>query len=326
MTLEEERLAPWLGAPFNHLVRAWQVAELGHAPLIYGPEGLGKTALAQCLAKTMLCQQSGKEATVACGQCHSCQLMDSGTHPDFFEVKPAEDKRQIGVDQVRQLNEQLALTPALTQSRIGMIFPAETLNDNAGNALLKTLEEPPNNVYLILVTNHLQRLLPTILSRCQKFSIGMPDRSQALAWLKTHAAEAADSELVTALSMSAGAPNLALQMWEAGDVEAAHEVLHTLHAIAKGEGVSPGVAEQWALNPSKVWAWLAYWVSQIARSSVQGDEIDPMVSALTKGQASDWSGLWHDALEGRSLCHTGIRQDLLLSRWLLKWESIVSPS
>ncbi len=326
MTVEIDGLAPWLSVPFEQLLRAWQAAELGHAPLIYGPEGLGKTALAHCLAKTMLCQQSGKAATVFCGQCHSCQLMDSGTHPDFFEVKPLEEGRQIGVDQVRQFNEQLALTPAVSQSRIGLIAPAEALNDNAGNALLKTLEEPPNNVYLVLVTNHLQRLLPTILSRCQKFSIALPESSQAVAWLQKEAPEASQGELSTALLMSAGAPSLALQTWQSGDVEAAKEVLNKLHAIAKGEGVSPDLAEQWAQNPSKVWAWLAFWVSQIARSAIQDDEIDPVVSAISQGQASDWSGLWHDALEGRSLCQTGVRQDLLLSRWLIKWESVVSPS
>lgn len=136
-----------------------------HAILIEGEDGLGKKTLARFIAKASLCLNE----TPPCGECKTCHLVDVGSHPDFQIVTP--DGSQIKVDQVRELRVEAFLTPMAAEGRVFVIESAHTMNENAQNALLKVLEEPPVGVTFILITKSAKLLLETIRSRCVCFTL-----------------------------------------------------------------------------------------------------------------------------------------------------------
>ena len=196
-----------------------------HALLLRGRAGTGKHEFALALSKTLLCSQLAEQA---CGTCPSCVWFAEGNHPDFRIISPedadvAEDapvkkkaakKSQIAVAQIRQLIDYLSLSSHQVKGmRVILISPAETLNSASANALLKMLEEPPANTLFLLVTGQPQRLLATILSRCQAIDMPLPNKTEALTWLKTQAVNNAE----VMLDYAGGAPLLALQIAEEGE-------------------------------------------------------------------------------------------------------------
>ncbi|HUY78179.1 MAG TPA: DNA polymerase III subunit delta' [Ktedonobacterales bacterium] len=153
------------------LERAVLTDSVSHAYLLTGPESIGKTTLALAFATLLLCQNRAPDSVEACGECVACRKMAHGTHPDVEIVKPAKDKKTIGVDVVREALRLVSLTPTEGHRRIYIIpdmdsrMPIE--HAEAASALLKTLEEPASNVVMLLTAVEMDRLLPTILSRCQ---------------------------------------------------------------------------------------------------------------------------------------------------------------
>jgi len=192
---------------------------LPHALLLRGRAGIGKHEFALDLSRALLCANPNKD--VACGACPSCVWFAEGAHPDFRLIAPeneeeSEDspkkktskKSQISVIQIRQLFDYLSLSShQVGAKRIILISPAETLNLASANALLKMLEEPPANTLFLLVTSQSQRLLPTIISRCQALDMPMPSKIDAIDWLKTQGLQNAE----VALDYTGGSPLLALQ-------------------------------------------------------------------------------------------------------------------
>lgn len=187
---------------------------LPHAILLRGRTGIGKHDFAISLSHALLCNQANANQP-ACGQCPSCNWLKEGAHPDFKLIAPEEasegstskkktsKKSQISVAQIRQLYDYLSLTNHQAGGhRVILISPAETLNIASANALLKMLEEPPPNTLFLLVASQPQRLLPTIISRCQVLDLPMPAKEEAIAWLKEQGLNAPDA----ALEYAGGAP------------------------------------------------------------------------------------------------------------------------
>lgn len=194
---------------------------LPHAILLRGRAGIGKNDFALHLAHTLLCQQVN--AAQPCGVCASCIWIKEGNHPDFKLITPEDEaeesvskkkvsnRTQISVAQIRQLSDFLSLSSHQVQGRrIILISPAETLNLASANALLKMLEEPPSNTLFLLVTSQQQRLLPTIISRCQIMDFSIPPRGEALTWLFAQGINKPE----TLLEYAGGAPLAAVQMHE----------------------------------------------------------------------------------------------------------------
>ena len=165
-----EGLPPWLRGIWAQLAPALAAGRLPHALLLAGPEGLGKMAFAQALGEALLCE-SPRPDHHACGHCRACRLLAAGSHPDLHVVVPAEEGKAIRVDAIRELIGFAALTPQFGGRRVLRLAPAELLNVNAANALLKTLEEPPPHVKFLLATTDPQKLPVTVLSRCLKFNL-----------------------------------------------------------------------------------------------------------------------------------------------------------
>ena len=170
--------------------------KLHHALLLKGQAGIGKLDFAIFLAKSLFCQNPNHQHQ-ACGQCPSCGWFDQDNHPDFRlispeqeggkddeGVKPSKKKTQILIEQIRGLSDFLSLSSHKNDgSRIVLIHPAEGLNLASSNALLKVLEEPPPGVMFILVAHQPQKLLPTIMSRCQKIDMPLPSQQEAIGWM-----------------------------------------------------------------------------------------------------------------------------------------------
>lgn len=132
--------------------------------LFFGEEGIGKEKAANAFAGALLCRAPGPEG--ACGACADCRLLAAGAHPNLLRVVP--ENRNILIDDIRRLQEELALKAFSDRPRAALVVPADRMTVQAANALLKTLEEPPPATHLLLVSHRLSQLPPTIVSRCQK--------------------------------------------------------------------------------------------------------------------------------------------------------------
>ncbi|MGR8919648.1 MAG: DNA polymerase III subunit delta' [Gammaproteobacteria bacterium] len=174
---------PWQDEPWAAVCRRLDGGSLGHAYLLGGREGLGKLAFARALAGLVLCEE--RQGPAACGACRGCALLAAGNHPDLQVTLPEEGKRAVLVDQIRELIGFFDLKPHYGASKVAIVCPADTMNVNAANALLKILEEPPAGALIILVANRPGRLLPTLLSRCQRLDVPEPAWSECLAWLES---------------------------------------------------------------------------------------------------------------------------------------------
>lgn len=147
-----------------------------HALLLVGPPSVGKTTLAVDLAAGLLCQAAqATDGGRPCRSCRACRMVESGNHPDLHRIAPDGPGGQIRIDSVRRLASELALLPVEGGARVAIVEAAHRLNDDAQNALLKTLEEPPSGVTIVLCADDEDRLLPTVRSRCARLRLGPVD-------------------------------------------------------------------------------------------------------------------------------------------------------
>lgn len=146
----------------EHMKNAIQSKKVSHAYILNGEDGTGKKLLANVFAKALQCQAKESDP---CGTCTSCLQAGSGNHPDIKYI--IHEKASIGVDDIRdQINSNISIKPYCSQYKIYIIDDASKMTEQAQNALLKTIEEPPAYGIIMLLTNNLNQLLPTILSRC----------------------------------------------------------------------------------------------------------------------------------------------------------------
>lgn len=149
------------------LAREALARQVSHAYLITGPEQTGKTTLALEFARLLQCQERPAESPEPCGVCSSCRRIASGAHPDVRLVVRPPDKRILPVELVREVIHTASLSPSVGPWRIFIIPEIERMAAASANALLKTLEEPPERVVLLLTSSEPESLLPTVISRCQ---------------------------------------------------------------------------------------------------------------------------------------------------------------
>lgn len=145
---------------------------LAHGLLLAGPRDTGKTEFALALAAHLLCEAAPDRRP--CQECRSCVQIAAGVHPNLLRLAPREDKRDIAIEDIREMLERLQLSSHYGQVKIALIDPADTLNDNGANALLKTVEEPPPRTHLVLVAERWRNLPATLRSRCQIIRFARP--------------------------------------------------------------------------------------------------------------------------------------------------------
>lgn len=251
----------WQKAHWLRMVERLNHGKLAHAFLIRGAAGIGKGDFAQAYGRYVLCQDNVNGQ--ACGRCRSCQLNRAGTHPDFYVIEPASPRKAILVDQIRALIEWSVKTSQQGGYRVVVLNPAESMNANAANALLKCLEEPGDKTLLMLVSHQISAVLPTIRSRCQLMVFDKPEASASLSWLEPLCDTAEQARSL--LTLSGGCPLGARAYLEKGLEKQFERMKKDLGAITRGDVAPVEVALEWQdFEPVIVLEWLAGWVAEMA--------------------------------------------------------------
>ena len=185
--------------PLEILRLALGNGRLHHAYLFVGPEGVGKRTVALALAKAIHCRETKNDF---CDRCPDCARVQAGNHPDVRLVQTLEDKKEISIKQVREIEKELNFRSFSGKRKIAIIDPATLLNTSSQNALLKTLEEPPQNSMIVLIAPNAGALLPTLRSRCLRISFGPLARDEVARYLMSkEGINQDDASLRAALSM-----------------------------------------------------------------------------------------------------------------------------
>ena len=223
---------PWQQELWRQLQQQFEAGQLPHALLLSGPPDTGKRRLALALARKLLCREPVDGMN--CGQCHACHLSAGGTHGDLCWLEPGEKSRVIKIDQVRTVVEFANKTASFGRRKVIVLAPADSMNSNAANALLKSLEEPAAETYLFLVCHRLQGVPATIRSRCQIRKLATPAREEALDWLDLTTGERAISEQL--LTLADGRPMLAESLHLGGGAEQLLALRQGLQGLMSGQG------------------------------------------------------------------------------------------
>jgi DNA polymerase-3 subunit delta' len=277
---------PWQEAPWTQLQQLR--ARMPHAILFHGAAGIGKAGFIEHFAKSLLCENAAADGH-ACGTCVSCGWFDQQNHPDYRRVRPEalEDdpvgegeegeegkkaaktkapSKEIKIEQIRSLADFMNISTHRQGLRVVVLYPAEALNMPASNALLKTLEEPPPGTVFLLSSNSLDRLLPTILSRCRKFALPMPSHDEALAWLKAQGVADADSWL----REQGGAPLAAMAQAESGSREDMDMLLQVL-AHPSVEAALRAADKMQKVPLAALVSWLQRWLYDMFSYKLSGN-------------------------------------------------------
>ncbi|MCK5662939.1 MAG: DNA polymerase III subunit delta' [Thiotrichaceae bacterium] len=255
---------PWHDSLWQQVLQRWQQDHLPHALLLYGPQGMGKALFAQRLAETLLCEQPQAEGKI-CGQCKSCHLLQAKTHPDLLQVQPVEAGKQIPIDKIRSLIQFSTLTSQYGLYQIMIINPAEAMNRNAANSLLKLLEEPPPKTLIMLVSHQHNVLLATIRSRCQRLDFSRPDSKLIQAWLHSKLKKENDF-IQLLLNLSAQAPLAAQNLVETEGFTRRQALFESLATLSTGQHDPIDVAENWnKQDAAQVLQWMLSWTMDIIR-------------------------------------------------------------
>lgn len=319
---------PWLNDNWQHLVSLHQQNKLPHALLFNGSGGVGKHQLAEHLARFLLCDN--KQGTEPCGQCKSCMLSNAKTHPDLFALNPEGKSNHIKVDQIRSLSEFIYSSAQQGGYRVVIISPADAMNTSSANALLKMLEEPGQDTLIILLTNRVGQLMPTIKSRCQRLECPLPSRPQAIQWLSQHQIEDEQANLLLNICHGAPLAALAYQENEAGEQRAA--LLQGLADIIKGRRSPLVLAEAWQKQElESLLGWFYGVVLDIAKLHQQmideptQQDCANMVKAIARRCESEAVFKLADSLlecrQAIMLNHNTNKQ-LMLESLLIQWSKI----
>jgi len=244
---------------------------LHHAYLFVGPEGIGKRALAIALAKAVHCSIS---ATDFCGSCANCQRIADGNHPDVRLIEPLAGKKEISIQQVRDFERELNYRSFTGKRKIIIVDPATLMNLASQNALLKTLEEPPQDALIVLVASSAGGLLPTVRSRCLRISFAPLARGDVIHYLRSKLGMTGDEvEFLAAMSM--GSIGAAMGLDKESFVEKRRIWAGIVGALKAGD-YQAAVAAAEALAGSrddalKFFAWAQSWFRDLLVYGVTGD-------------------------------------------------------
>lgn len=217
--------------------------QMHHALLLHGQAGLGKHQFGERLAAVLLCESNKPASQRPCGECRGCRLLAAGSHPDSLQLAPEEGKVQISVEQVRRLISDNVLTSHYAGYRIIVLTPAHSLTASAANALLKTLEEPPEKHVFVLLAERLTGLPITLRSRCLSLLFSAPDQKLASDWLARESTLEVDWPFL--LKWNGGAPLAALEASAQFDFNALESSLKGISDLVHGRIDPIVIADQW---------------------------------------------------------------------------------
>jgi DNA polymerase-3 subunit delta' len=262
-------LLPWHAAASERLSAAAASGRLPHGLLLHGPAGVGKEQFASALAAALFCTGRG-DRLEPCGACAECQLSRAGTHPDVHWVRRLWDpdrkkyRNTIGIDQIREMCEQLAMTSMRRGYRVAIVTPADLMTPQAQNSLLKTLEEPAPRTVIVLVTARPSALLPTLRSRCQRIEVARPEPDVATSWLAQALGRSPPPRL---LAVAGGAPLKAAGLAPHFD-DLEQQMTGLLEALLGGRiDVTRAAAEMQGEGLPARLDWLEAWLGGLVRQA-----------------------------------------------------------
>ncbi|OEY68107.1 hypothetical protein [Marinobacter sp. X15-166B] len=329
---------PWLVSAWRYVEDRLAAGQLPHGLLVSGAYGVGKSRFAHQVAGLLVCEaavRTGRSARlVACGQCKQCELVAASTHPDIRSYAP-EKSKMIRVDQVRQLSEFAVGSPRVAQRKVIIVDRADQLNINAGNALLKTLEEPSADVVLLLLQETGRPVLPTLRSRCQNLALPLPDFEQARQWLAAELAalpdqeQPAEAERKRALRLAGCAPRRAHEYLTNGFLEQRREALDGFRRFMKNELTVAEAARPFrtmGLEPTL--ALMESWAADLARLGAGGEAVDEdaaeMLRYLARTNPPWRSHQLLDAFrESREAAVYNASPELEAERLLILWQGLM---
>lgn len=314
---------PWL----LPLLLKWQALSETHrvsgAMLCSAPQGSGIEKLAEWFVHTLVCSHSTSEP---CGFCHSCELAKSGNHPDIHWISPEKEGKSITVDQIRTCNKWALESSQLAGKRVIIITPADAMNESASNALLKTLESPAKNCVFLLLANNNHKLLPTIISRCQKWSIAESNLEETYQWLLTQTSKPCN---YVGIRLSNGAPLKALEFFEQKtyiDFQKVESALQTFlsSAAANYNPVWLSIKE----NPVGRLSWLAIIMSDIQKVHFGCSELGMCEKSTELAGKITYSAAYKAMLSINKMkdqleSFSGLNAELLLINWLIELQEDV---
>ena len=275
---------PWQMSHWDMLMQQLAQHRMPHALLVAGEEGCGKRHFVDVLIRKLLCSSSQE---FACGECKSCLLFQAGTHPGYMDVGLEEKSRLIKIDQIRSVVEFISKTVQIGDIKIAVIEPAEQMNANAANALLKCLEEPSGNSLIILLSHAPNRLLPTIRSRCHTIAMVKPEIHQADQWLSAFLPESQVRQQV--LQLANGNPLLAMEYADREIISLYQGIVGQLADLQEGKGAAVKMAESVEKSVNgDIPLWLALqqkilW--KMITESLGAEQPDPQLQIFEKQYA-----------------------------------------
>jgi DNA polymerase-3 subunit delta' len=316
---------PWLRpaqAAFNAALAA---DRLGHALLLQASPGQGGHWLALWIAARMFCRTpvraTARDIEIGdspCGQCLECRRVMSGEQPDLLLLQPLEDSKEIRVDQVRELSAELSLTAHGGGRKVAIIAPADRLNRNAANALLKTLEEPSGRALLLLVTGEPSRLPATVQSRCTRLSPRPADEEAQVRWLLAQRPGSSAADWRAALALLGAQPLTALAADASALAGLRRDTERALADAVKGALDVVETADRWAKDdyPLRV-ACIEAWITDRLRDWGRGTIASSLPAAAPQAL---FEALDH-AREARQWAETPVNKPLALERILWRLAS-----
>lgn len=324
----------WHKAPYEQL--ALRAGRLPHALLLKGAAGIGKRAFARALARGLLCEKPAAPL-MACGACEACHWFETGNHPDLRLLQPEaaeatqEDaeptdkkkKRDISVAQVRSLEDFIHISAHRNGAKVVVIQPAEAMNVNAANALLKNLEEPPAETYFLLVSDRPHLLPATIRSRCQQLALSPPTMQEASAWLKQNGAS--DPDL--ALAQAGGAPVLAAEL---DNEEYWADRKQFLDGLSSRTFAPLALAEKFATHPvPQLINWLQRWTYDLAslcfqqRLRYNPDFKDALAAAAGKTNGLEMLRFHRELVRFQRIVNHPLNARLLIEDLMLRYGKVM---
>jgi DNA polymerase-3 subunit delta' len=307
---------PWQSGQWQEIHGALEAGQLPHALMLCGTSGIGKERFALALARLLLCHRSA--AGTNCGSCKACDLSRNQTHGDLRWLQPEGTSRVIKIDQVRAALTFCQQTASFGERKILVIAPADTLNTNAANALLKCLEEPAPGTHIILVCQRPHSIPATVRSRCQQLLFPLPDPTAAIHWLQQSVGSAGDGSASELLELSGGRPLLAQDLFLSDAGEAIKARGAVLTALERGE-VSATEARS-VLGDASLEELTRFMIEQLERrlrdraNGGAGPDLPQtmftFLDELRRGQAAVTSG-------------TNPSRDLYLETALGRWQTVL---
>lgn len=321
---------PWLNAPYRQILSRYQQRRGHHALLLHSQPGNGEASLCYALSRWLMCRQP--DGSKSCGVCHSCRLMMAGNHPDFYQPEPEKGRQTLGVDSIRAIIESVYGRARQGGGKVVSLPHAEQLTEQAANALLKTLEEPPEDTYFLLVCETPARLLPTLRSRCLYWPLPAPNEALGLSWLGQAGFDDSLSAC-TALRLCANVPLAAEALLQPARWQTRLALCAALQdALANGDFL----ALLPALNRDKDDEPL-HWLLSLLTDALKWQQgaqeylVNADRTSLITALAARWpAGVLHAQWQQWLLCLrqcqeiSGVNRELLLTHHLLNWEQGVA--